>query len=964
MSIAVPQVLVFQEFEITPAEIVEAMRAHISGPNAQLHRYFDADEKPLINIGPYNRTDEVCYPWPGRSAGSLVDFDYTRIFFDDALLLYHEDLIGDSSAGRGVVAPVAGFSNRIRSSTLSYKANGTNFPRSGLFNDRDVQLGDVVQIRGVVDPEDECVEIFLDTYVNGFASEPTDSSIGDCRDDTDNADTQAASTTIEQTAGANNCVTAAADGSTYDGLESGHICETYKIRVVASSIAGCAAARLQVRSASGTDDADEVEVALGAPVDIGTRGLAVTFTADTGSCSSEALEDEVAADELIFGQEWTVTVCQTFEKVCCEAGGTYAGPDNDIYVIEVTKGGLWADLPQISVTTVKGLDFSGPTEVTLDNTFVPVGSYGLAIRFVDCEGSSISSLSVGSSESAAVGLFGGDGTVAGLRTGDKFYITVTSAGQGAIQTLILGHDLPDGLLEPAAADLDLRLFIKKDIEVSRNRLSSPPLVNWEQESTQVCIKADITAFDPTWTSFGVELPMIVWSGTQFVHYREWLAALAFDVGTIASVSALDEIPGPLDEDNPLKWGVFRALQNSNGTAVKFTAVANPDDLDSWQDVVDVLGGRDDLYNVVPLTRNQEVWNLFHAYVNFESSPEAGNWKAMLINLLALSTKMIVGKSDADAQILSPTSTDGNEVLATIRDDPNATGTQFTLLRVPAANSNFITFGIRPGDIVRFLFTTDAFGTVGWREDVVDTVLSENSLLLLQGHSSAVNEPQKIEIFRNLRKSEIVDDLKQQAQAFSDRRVVAVWPDFVGTAGNTQDGFFLAAALAGLISGVVPHQGLTNVEVAGFDDFSRSTNFFTATQLDDLQDGGVWIVTEDRDGTPHTFHALTTNTLTVELREEMIRRNVDAISYLFLRRLRPFIGRTNATPSMLGKLELEIVAIIDFLKTNGFTSDLGPQLIEGEIRTLRIHPLLADRVEAVLDIQVPAPLNNLELHLVI
>jgi hypothetical protein len=127
---------------------------------------------------------------------------------------------------------------------------------------------------------------------------------------------------------------------------------------------------------------------------------------------------------------------------------------------------------------------------------------------------------------------------------------------------------------------------------------------------------------------------------------------------------------------------------------------------------------------------------------------------------------------------------------------------------------------------------------------------------------------------------------------------------------------------------------------------------------------VWIVTEDRDGTPYTRHALTTDNLDLNRREEMIRRNVDSISYLFLRRLRPYIGRTNVTPDMVGMLEDAVTEIIDFLKTNGTTTELGAQLIEGTIKVLRIHPLLRDRIEIVLDLTVPAPLNNIELHLVV
>jgi hypothetical protein len=132
----------------------------------------------------------------------------------------------------------------------------------------------------------------------------------------------------------------------------------------------------------------------------------------------------------------------------------------------------------------------------------------------------------------------------------------------------------------------------------------------------------------------------------------------------------------------------------------------------------------------------------------------------------------------------------------------------------------------------------------------------------------------------------------------------------------------------------------------------------------MAEAGVWIVTQDRDGTPFTRHALTTDMLDLNRREEMIRRNVDSISYLFLRRLRPYIGRTNATPVMVDYLDNRVKEIIRFLESSGYTQELGTQLISGSIRVLQLHPLLKDRIEIVLDLVVPAPLNNIELHLVV
>jgi hypothetical protein len=958
-TIVKPQVLVFQEFSIVPSEVTQPLRAHIAGPNADLHRYDDADEKPLINVGAYDPVNDTNYPWPGRAAGSIVDQTYTRVFMDDAYLKYFEDLIGNTSNGRGTNAPVAGRKNWIRSSTVSFKANGTQYPRSGLLYDRDVVIGDVAYVRGVADAGGACDEIELWTKVAGFAADEVASSIGGCRvDDNNQADT-AASAVITKTGGPDNCVDATANGAAYDGLEDGHVSEVYTIEVITSGIAGCQAARLRVTSASGTDNEDEVTPAdFGSPTDIGSRGLTVTFD-NTGnaSCSSEASYGEVAETQLVVGQIWQATVSQLFRPACCEAGGTYTGTVNDVYVIEVTKGGTFANLPEITVTTAKGLDFSGPTEITAIDTAFPVGAHGVTISFRDCPEESLSS---GSSVS-----FAGDDP-GGLRTGDKFFITVNTAQNGAIRTLILDHDIPDELL--TAVDLDLKLFIEKDgLEIGENRLASPPAVNWEQETTQIIINSAITVYESTWTNAGVPMALPIESGTLFIHYREWLQDGIDEIGAINDTADIDDILGPLDEDNPLKWGVFKALQNSNGTLVKYTAVSDPTDADDWQAVLDLIDGRDDIYNLVPLTRLRTVWDLWQGHVESESSETSGNWKGMFINLQTPATKMIVGESDADTQALTPTSSDGEVVLATIADDPNATGTQYTLLSVPEANSNFITYGVDPGDIVRFLFTTDAWGAESYTEFVVDTVLSENSLLLLTGHDVPISEPQKMEVWHNQEKDELITELKGIAQSFADRRVVAVWPDLVGVGGNTIEGYYLCCAAAGLASGVVPHQPLTNVEISGFDDAaSRTIDFFSDTQLDDLDDGGVWIVQEDKDGRIHTRHALNTDVTDINRREESIRRNVDAISYLMLNRLSPFIGRSNVHEGMLNRVAFEIRQAVSFLQSTGYTQELGPQLIDGVIRQgyPRIHPLLADRIQVVMDITVPAPLNNIELHLVI
>jgi hypothetical protein len=422
-----PQVLVFQEFRIVPTEITEPLRAHIAGPHAVLHRYSDVDEKPDCLLGAYDRLNDTCYTWPQRLAGSQVDREYVKLYIDDAMLRYYNHTMGD---GNTIITSVVGKANWIQSSNLSFKTNTSAYPRSSAFYDRDVQLGDVVKLR-IVSADNNCNETVLETYVTGFASDLVPSRILPAYEDVANASSYSAASntgvdvTVSQIAGTDNNVdvavlnTSTAGATIYNGLVSGYVSEEYVVEVIKSTISGCNAARLRVTSASGTDDQAEITPNtldtgdLSNVTFIGTRGLSVRFTTS-------------GTDDFVVGQQWRFVVRQTFEPVTATstadgtlvtetsvtgvAGevdilGAYAGAKNDVYIIECTKGGVWAQLPQIMVRTAKGLDFSGPTEVTgdgegSDSVSVPIGTNGVKVKFLGATNAS------------------GD-AVAGLRKGDK-----------------------------------------------------------------------------------------------------------------------------------------------------------------------------------------------------------------------------------------------------------------------------------------------------------------------------------------------------------------------------------------------------------------------------------------------------------------------------------------------------------------------------------------------------------------
>ena len=980
-----PQVLVFQEFTIVPTEITEPLRAHIAGPNAVLHRYSVSDEKRRIRLGGYNKDVDVNHLYPERQAGSVVDKAYTKLFADNALLKYYTKDAGDSAYG--TVTAVAGRTNWVDTGNLNLVTNGTAYPRTAaVFFDRDVRLGDIARVRCA---GDDCAEIIHESEIIGFASQsvPAVTKVPTAvlanqpaAAATDTSDADASEYPVTgwglQTAGVENKVyVALVDGSTYRGSIDGAVSETYTVTVVAggdpADPSGCSPVSFRVRSASGLDDVISVsspnewyDAASPEVMAVGTRGLKIAFKND-GSDSP----DNGAV--FVVGQKWEIVVVQDFvvptlklvdsgnNVSATNLSGIYTGVKNDVYIVEVVRGGLIdgsdGNYPTVSVRTAKGLDFSGPHEIvpvdenddTLSRT-VSIGTKGVRVAF----------------DSAS--------TVE-LAAGDQFLVAVTSSSSGNVNRIILRDDLPSEAR--TATSLSLDLCIRDNIQISRNRIGFAPAVNYYLEDTQVVVKEGVVAYHPTWTNGGDEMALPVISGELFLEFREWVATLADQVNAMSSPADLDNIPGQLDPDNPLKWGVYKALANSNGTTVKYTAVANPEvyddkgqlvgvNLDSWQNVLERITGRDDIYNLVPMTFDRRVQNLWAAHATSESNEFANNWKGVFVALRAEPRVQVAGTGALIGGVLGTAVED--DVLAVVGDDPDASDTQYTILSVTTGNGHFIDNDVRPGDIVRYEYSVDAFGETQYSEYVVDVVLSQNSLRLLSGLDNEVpaEATQRVEIWHNRNRNEIAEAVATTAGSFGNRRVAAVWPDQVGAAGIIMPGYYVAAALAGLASGVVPHQPLTNVEVAGFDDFTRSYAYFNETQLNRMAEAGVWIATEDRDGTPHTRHALTTDNLDLNRREEMIRRNVDSISYLFLRRLRPYIGRTNAQPEMLRVLGFECRSIITFLKSNGYTAELGGQLIDAAITTLQIHPLLKDRVELVINLVVPAPLNNIELHLVV
>lgn len=939
-----PQVRVFQQYTTTPTVDDVTRRACVIGPNSQTHRFSVASEKAGLDIGTYDSVAGLTADYPNRTSGSLVDLTTVKVWCENALLRYFVDVTGSGDT----FTPNTTFKNRVRATATNFVSK-TGYAASATVGDREAKAGDVVHITGTV----SSVNYDLWSVIDSFVQDVVPSAVILSSPATTNQASVVAASSISQTAGGANCVVGAVNAASYTGFASGDITETYTVTVVTGGVP--AAAQLRVTSASGRDTVTSLvtPAAMAAPTTIGTRGLTVTFTNTTAApCIASAALAGISSTEFVAGQVFTVSVTQAFDssKAVISNPTGYVGAVDDTYIVTVTKGGLFAALPEIEVRTAKGLDRSlAPVVVTAVSTPVNLGTYGLQVQFSK--------------------LVGAGAEIVGLRKGDSFSIAVSAPAGGPARTLVLRDHLPAGLLP--ATDLNVSLYIARTIEVTENRLDSPPSKNWVATADAVTVNPSATTYLTDWTVSGVIQPLSISTGLTgpygteygkiYVEYSEFLVGLASELNFAFSTADLDSIPGPLEPGNPLKFGVLKALENANGAGVGYISVADPSQLTSWQDAVDVLDGRTEIYTFVPLSHDAAVHSLMLAQAVSESSAEATNWKRIVVNTPYLTSTQLIAVDDSNITIV-----------ATIANNTLAGPTGNTLVTVQLGSSQFLQKGVRNGDTMRISYTLDGFGAPIYTTYVVDRVVSDVQLILVTGPAAPIVIAEKIEVWRTLNKTEVAQNIAAKAGALGSTRAMLIAPDVVTANGYQVEGYYLCAGIAGRMSSVLPHQGLTHFPISGFSGIkARTKDFFTKTQMDLMAEAGVWIVVQDESGAVYSRHAVTTDVSTLIKREEVMGRNLDTMSYEYRNMFKNFIGVTNATPTVLTRMDYLVSKKLETDSSAIVSNDLGPRIISGAIavdlagnKLLRIHPLAADRVELVLNIALPGPNNVTDLYLIV
>lgn len=458
----------------------------------------------------------------------------------------------------------------------------------------------------------------------------------------------------------------------------------------------------------------------------------------------------------------------------------------------------------------------------------------------------------------------------------------------------------------------------------------------------------------------------------YTAVRQDVTTLSANPGLLKfdDTAQLEASLSPISTDNPLALGLFFALVNATGIQVTGLGVDEVSDdapfgtVDGFTRAAEFLEGFE-VYAIAPLTHDATVAQVFNTHVLFMSEPSNKGERIVLWN-------PTVPTNALDTLVAS--GTDGDGVSTTVFDTKVAT------LSALVQNSGVNPVGTIPADEGLFLdiasndlrysiasitgsqVTIRTTFAAGENDDgfYATTVLglpiiSEAFAVRVRGTALVTPTGQQD-------KQAIAETMQALGQSFLNRRFWMTFPDRAAASldGLEQiiDGFYMNAAIAGMIGQQPPQQSFTNFPMTGFTRVLGSNDTFSERQLNIMAAGGTYIIIQDAQGAPLVARfALTTDLTSIETRTDSITKVVDFTAKFLRKMLRTFIGRFNITQGFLDTLSSVVQGGLGFLSETGV-------LIGGQMNNIIQDEDAPDTVLIDVTLTVPYPCNFIRLTLVI
>lgn len=434
------------------------------------------------------------------------------------------------------------------------------------------------------------------------------------------------------------------------------------------------------------------------------------------------------------------------------------------------------------------------------------------------------------------------------------------------------------------------------------------------------------------------------SANVHIGYRALRQDLLGSIMSFDNVADLSAQLEDLTDQNPLGLACSLTLANTI-TRVRAISVAS-NDLPGYVGALDISEA-ERLYALVPLTQEQSILAAFSSHVTQMSVPEMASWRIALVST-PIATSKFIGTANDVAPASGATVETAGSVDNILID----------------STASFVADGVVAGDTV-VISSSKNQSVIG--STTVAQVLNNNMIQL--AFVGAKNDTQVTYYIKRIyNRTQQAANVKAASTTFNSKRVINIQPDVVGVSveGVTKylPGYYLAAAVGGMVAGFPVQQGFTNIGVAGITDLRHSNYYFTKAQLNTIAEGGTFLFVQDsQGGIPYCRHEMTTDVSVLQYRELLVVKNWDFVSYYFYDKMKPFIGSWNITPDTINTIRQTLNASISLLKGKKLPK-IGPPLINGTIATLEQDASNKDTVNVVINIELVYPLNYLAIYLVV
>lgn len=469
-------------------------------------------------------------------------------------------------------------------------------------------------------------------------------------------------------------------------------------------------------------------------------------------------------------------------------------------------------------------------------------------------------------------------------------------------------------------------------------------------------------------------PVIASIYLAYTAVRQDVTPLAANPGLLRfdSITTLTSTLSPVSADNPLALGLFFALINAPGAQVSglgVDAVSEDEPFGTVEAYVRALEFLEsfEVYALAPLTHSRDVGELFKTHVTFMSEPENKGERIALYNpevpTRALDT--LVGSGTDGDKLTSLTFDTKIPALAALVQAAgvNPVGTieaSAGLFLDFASDNNSYSISSINGSVVTIRTSFSADDNIDAFYATTDfsslTLISETFAVRVRGAELTVPGTGQAD------RAAIAANVGALASSFGNRRLWMTFPDScaasLGGVEQVLGGFYMNAAIAGMISQQPPQQSFTNFPMTGFTRVIGSNGIFSERQLNQMAGGGTYIIVQDGVGAPLTSRmALTTDVTSIETRTDSITKVVDFTAKFLRRSVKVFIGRFNITQSFLDSLGSVLQGCVNFLTENGI-------LIGGTLNNIIQDEDQPDTVLVDITLDVPYPCNYVRLTLVI